>query len=330
MRLAVLGAGAWGSAFAISMAGRHDACLWSRHPGHVDAMLRERANTRYLPGVALPENLRLTADPEAALSGCELAVVAVPLAGLRATLMQVGRLRPGLPVLYLCKGFESGTGQFPHEVAEAALGPGTPAAVLSGPSFAADVARGAPAAVTLAARDGAFAARLSAALHGGRLRIYSTDDLTGVEVAGAVKNVVAIAAGISDGLGLGDSARAALVTRGLAEITRLGMRLGGRMETFLGLAGAGDLILTCTGGLSRNRRVGLGLAGGASLAAVLAGLGHVAEGVSTAPEVCRVAERAGADMPIVQAVAQVLDGSLRPDAAVEMLLSREPRPEHRA
>jgi glycerol-3-phosphate dehydrogenase (NAD(P)+) len=234
---------------------------------------------------------------------------------------------PVAPVVWLCKGFEAGTAQFPHEVAEAVLPPSVPRGALSGPSFAEEVARGLPAAVTLGSPDAEFAERAARELNGPRLRIYSTEDLPGVELGGAVKNVLAIAAGVSDGLGLGLSARAALMTRGLAEMTRLGVRLGGRVETFLGLSGAGDLILTCTGDLSRNRRVGLALARGETLAAILEDLGHVAEGVSSAREVLRRARGAGVEMPITEAVCRLLDGEIRADQATELLLRRDPKAE---
>jgi glycerol-3-phosphate dehydrogenase (NAD(P)+) len=213
-------------------------------------------------------------------------------------------------------------------VAAEELGNEVARGVLSGPSFAQEVARGVPAALTLAAPDAAFAARTARALHSRRLRIYSSDDVTGVEVGAAVKNVIAIAAGISDGLGFGESARAALVTRGLAEVTRLGMGLGGRAETFMGLSGVGDLILTCTGSLSRNRQVGLRLAAGQPLPRILDELGHVAEGVHSAREVLNLARRVSAEMPIVSAVCEVLEGRLAPQAAVDQLLSRDPKPEH--
>ena len=231
--------------------------------------------------------------------------------------------------MWLCKGFESGSAKLPHQVASEELPAGTARGVLSGPSFAQEVARGVPAAVTLAASEEDFAAHIARELHSPRLRIYSSADLIGVEIGGAVKNVIAIAAGISDGLGFGESARAALVTRGLAEVTRLGLRLGGRAETFMGLSGVGDLILTCTGNLSRNRQVGLRLATGRALADILRELGHVAEGVHSSREVLKIANSVGADMPIVEAVCGVLFEELKPQDAVTQLLSRDPKPEHR-
>ncbi|HTS54894.1 MAG TPA: NAD(P)H-dependent glycerol-3-phosphate dehydrogenase [Burkholderiales bacterium] len=329
MKLAMLGAGAWGTALAVTLSARHEVRLWMRDPAQCKAMHASRANQRYLPGILLPDALELTSDWRAALTGSGVAIIAVTVAGLRDTLRKVAAVQPPPPVIWLCKGFEVGSSKLPHQVAAEELRDEVPRAALSGPSFAQEVARGIPAAVTLAASEAPFATRMARELHSSRLRIYSSDDLIGVEVGGAVKNVIAIAAGISDGLGFGESARAALVTRGLAEMTRLGLRLGGRQETFMGLSGAGDLILTCTGRLSRNRQVGLRLAAGQSLPDILQELGHVAEGVHSAREVLRLARTVSADMPIVSAVCDVLDEQLTPEAAVDKLLSRDPKPEHR-
>jgi glycerol-3-phosphate dehydrogenase (NAD(P)+) len=327
--IAILGAGAWGTALAIQLAPRKAVALWVRDAALCAAMQRSRINERYLPGFTLPGSVRIESDAADALASCELAVIATTVAGLRPTLQLVNIVQPPPPVIWLCKGFEAGTSRLPHQVAAELLPAAAMRGVLSGPSFAQEVARGVPAAVTLASTDAGFAARAARTLHGGRLRIYSSDDLIGVEVGGAVKNVIAIAAGISDGLGFGESARAALVTRGLAEITRLGIRLGGKAETFMGLAGVGDLLLTCTGNLSRNRRVGLALASGKPLQAILDELGHVAEGVYSAREVVRLAHQLGADMPIAQAVCSILYDGVAPQAAVESLLSREPKAENR-
>ncbi len=269
----------------------------------------------------------LTGDLARALDGAELMLAAVPTNGLRATLRAARASGPGVPIIWLCKGFESGQARLPHQVCAEELAPGVPRAVLSGPSFAEEVARGLPAALTLASADGGFAREAARALHASTLRIYPSEDVVGVEAAGAVKNVMAIAAGVSDGLELGLSARAALITRGLAEMTRLGVALGGRVETFMGLAGAGDLILTCTGDLSRNRRVGLALARGAALAEVLATLGHTAEGVFTARAVAQLAGELGVEMPITRAVCRVLDDPRQARAAVQELLSREQKAE---
>lgn len=327
MKLAILGAGAWGTALGIAMSARHQTTLWCRDPQQYERLRAERINSRYLPGIPLPAALRLTGDAAEALSTCDLAIAAVPAASLRDTLRLAAGLpgRPGL--VWLCKGFESGSGKLPHQIAAEELGAAWPYAALSGPSFAGEVARGLPAAVTLASSDTAFAISASRELHTGRFRVYSSDDLPGVEIGGAVKNVIAIAAGVCDGLKLGNSARAALITRGLAEMTRLGLALGGRMETFMGLAGAGDLVLTATSDLSRNRRVGLGLASGRRLADVLADLGHVAEGVWTAREVDRLATQTGVDMPIAAAVWRLLDGQVSVQVAFEELMNREPKQE---
>jgi glycerol-3-phosphate dehydrogenase (NAD(P)+) len=328
VNIAVLGGGAWGTALAIALGGRHRVQLWARDPQQREQMRKDRCNARYLPGFAFPASLDVTDTPADALAGSDLAVLGVTVAGLRSSMQLVAAAARPIPVIWLCKGFETGSAKLPHQVAAEELPPAAPRGVLSGPSFAQEVARGVPAAVTLAATDLEFASMLARELHTPRLRIYSSDDITGVEVGGAVKNVIAIAAGIGDGLGFGESARAALITRGLAEITRLGLRLGGRLETFMGLSGVGDLILTCTGSLSRNRKVGLRLAAGRPLAAILEELGHTAEGVSSAREVHRLALGVQADMPIVDVVCRVLDQGLAPQEAVELLLSREPKPEH--
>lgn len=323
-RVAVLGAGAWGSAIACVLAGRHEVALWARDAAQAQAMANTRRNERYLPGVAIPAALALTADFSRAVARADLVLGATPVAGLREVLQRLGA---ALPFVWLCKGFEEGSGLLPHEIAAQAVGQGTRCGALSGPSFADEVARGLPCALTLASKDAAFAREAAAIVHGGRMRVYYSTDLVGVEIGGAVKNVMAIAAGISDGLGLGLNARAALITRGLAEIARLGTALGGSPETFFGLAGAGDLILTATGDLSRNRRVGVELARGRKLHDILHDLGHVAEGVRSAKEVARLAKAKSVDMPVSDAVNAVLEGRLTPAAAVQSLLSRDPKEE---
>jgi glycerol-3-phosphate dehydrogenase (NAD(P)+) len=326
MRIAVLGAGAWGTALAIAFAGRHQVSLWSRDPARVAEMSSRRENACYLPDCPFPPALQVTADFRAALAGADLAILAAPLAGLRPMLEQLKTTALAMPFLWVCKGLESGSGLLPHQVVDEVMGE-VPCGVLTGPSFALEVARGLPAAVTLAAADAAFAAKTAHSLHGGKLRIYASEDLIGAEVGGAVKNVLAIATGICDGLGLGNNARAALITRGLVEITRFGEALGARRETFMGLAGMGDLMLTCTGDLSRNRRVGLLLAEGKALPDIVRELGHVAEGVPAAREVARRAAELGIDMPITRAVTAVLDGRITPAAAVEQLMARDPKHE---
>lgn len=328
MNIAILGAGAWGTGLGIALARRHPVSLWARDPAQAEEMAGTRCNRRYLPDAVLPLELSVTADMDAALSGAALVIAGTPVSGLRPLAQTLCAQGMRTPVIWLCKGFEEGTGLLPHQVMEAVYGEALPACgALSGPSFALEVAQGLPCALTLAARDAGFARTTAAALHGGRLRVYYTSDLIGVEVGGAVKNVLAIAVGISDGMGLGQNARAALVTRGLAEIQRLGVALGGSADTIMGLTGAGDLILTATGTLSRNRRVGLELARGKSLATILAELGHVAEGVRSAREVLGLAERCSVDMPIARAVGAVLAGTVSAQAALELLLSRDPRSE---
>lgn len=315
-RIAVLGAGAWGTAIACALAPRHDVTLWARDAAQAQAMAQSRRNQRYLPGIEIPPAVRITAElPQ----GAGLLLAATPVAGLREL---SARLAATASVVWLCKGFEAGSGELPHQIVQQPR-----CGALSGPSFADEVARGLPCALTLASRDAAFAREAAALLHGGRLRVYTSADLVGVEIGGATKNVMAIAVGISDGLGLGQNARAALITRGLAEIARLGAALGGQAETFMGLAVAGDLILTATGDQSRNRRVGLALARGETLAKILADLGHVAEGVRSAKEVHKLAQAKGVDMPVTAAVNAVLDGRLQPAQAVEQLLTRDPKAE---
>jgi glycerol-3-phosphate dehydrogenase (NAD(P)+) len=321
-RVAVLGAGAWGTAIAAVLSARLEIALWARDAAQAAALSKRRYNERYLPGIPLPSPVWVTSDLGEAVKGAALALAATPVAGLREVLPRVK-----LPLVWLCKGFEEGTGLLPHEIAGETMGRDARCGALSGPSFAAEVARGLPCALTLASKDAGFAREAAAMLHGGRMRVYYSADLVGVEIGGAVKNVMAIAAGISDGLGLGFNARAALITRGLAEMARLGAALGGAAETFFGLAGAGDLILTATGDLSRNRRVGLELAQGRPLADILARLGHVAEGVRSAKEVARLAKAKGVDMPVSDAVNAVLAQRLAPAKAVELLLSRDPKQE---
>jgi glycerol-3-phosphate dehydrogenase (NAD(P)+) len=318
MRVAVLGAGAWGTAIACVLGARMEVALWARDAQQARVLSQTRRNERYLRGIEIPAGVSITGDLAQATSAISLALVATPVAGLRALLQ---KLQP--PLVWLCKGFEQGSGALPHQIAAEVLGEKALFGALSGPSFAEEVARGLPCALTLASRDAAFAREAAAIVHGGRMRVYYSADLVGVEIGGAVKNVMAIAAGISDGLGLGLNARAALITRGLAEIARLGAALGAAPETLMGLAGAGDLILTATGDLSRNRKVGVELARGKSLKDILQDLGHVAEGVCSAKEVLNLSLKRNIEMPVTQAVNAVLEGKLKPAAAVEQLLSRD-------
>lgn len=323
MNITVMGAGAWGTALAISLAAHHAVTLWARDEKQVLEMRASRCNLRYLPDVMLPESLALSCDFDAAITGAELIILSVPTAALRMTLerlVETGRDLPG--VVWLCKGFEAETALMPHQIAEQVLPGGVPRGVLSGPSFALEVARGLPAALVLASADERFASSIAHALHHVILRVYASNDVTGVEVGGAIKNVMAIAAGVCDGMKLGNNARAALITRGLAEITRLGLKLGGQTETLSGLSGAGDLILTCTGDLSRNRQVGLMLAQNRDLKDILRQLGHVAEGVYAAREVYRLAQRVGVDMPISEAVYRVLYDHIPVADMVKNLLNR--------
>lgn len=329
MKLAVLGAGAWGTAISIRLAARHTATLWVRDAQAARQLAATRSNQRYLPGFTIPDAIKITAALAFAIEGCDLILVATTTAGLRPTLRQLTAAGNATPVVWLCKGLEAESAQLPHQIAASELPTTLSRAVLSGPSFASEVARGLPAALTLASHDPDFASHVARELHDHALRLYSSDDIIGVEIAGAVKNVMAIASGICDGLGLGYNARAALITRGLAEITRLGLKLGGRLETFMGLAGAGDLILTCTGDLSRNRTVGIKLAQDLPLAQVLRELGHVAEGVYTAREINRIARGLGIEMPITRAVCRVMDENIPARDAVQELLQRDPKPEHR-
>jgi glycerol-3-phosphate dehydrogenase (NAD(P)+) len=335
MKVAVLGAGAWGTALANQLAARHDTLLWGRDAGRISAMAAVRRNDAYLPDIALEPALRLDADLARALEHARdeasLVVVATAIAGLGelcAAMRETHRIPACL--VWVCKGFDARTHRLPHTLVAEILGEHASCGVLSGPSFAREVAAGLPVALTVASRSAACAQRTVEAFHHGAMRIYTSDDVTGVEVGGAVKNVLAIATGISDGLGLGLNARAALITRGLAEMTRLGSALGGRADTFTGLAGLGDLILTATGDLSRNRKVGLELAQGRGLAEILASLGHVAEGVRCAQAVLGMARAHGVDMPITAAVCAVLFDGEAPSAAVETLLRRDAKAEARA
>lgn len=327
LRIAVLGAGAWGTALAQSFADSHAVVLWGRDADHIATTRAAGENARYLPGIPLHPDLELTADIGEAARGADLHLVVTPLAGLRDTVRNLRRIQPGTPLIWACKGLEAQSGRLPHEIVDEELGSSAPSGVLTGPSFAAEVARGLPAAITLASKDAGFARHWVHALHQPRLRLYANTDLVGCEIGGAIKNVMAIAAGVSDGMGFGLNTRAALITRGLAEIARLAQAMGGHTETLMGLAGMGDLILTCTGDLSRNRRVGLALAAGKGLPDILRELGHVAEGVSTAREVVRLAGRHGVEMPICEAVDALLHEGLAAREAVERLLARDPKDE---
>lgn len=326
MKLAILGAGAWGTALAVNFAQHHKVTLWARNPAQVATMQAELCNKRYLPDVTLPDKVQLSSDLADSIANADTIIVATPSNAFRSTLNKIADKVGTTPIIWVCKGFETGTMKLAHQIANETLSAITPRGVLSGPSFAKEVAAGLPTALTLASEQTA-ALDLASQLHNHHLRIYTSTDVIGVEVGGALKNVIAIAAGISDGLHFGYNARAALISRSLAEMTRLGHKLGGQSATFMGLTGMGDLILTATADLSRNRQVGLRLAAGMSLEAILRDLGHIAEGVTTAREVEQLAQKLGVDMPIVHAVCQILYQGVTPKTAVEALLNREPKAE---
>ena len=336
MKIIVLGAGAWGTALAVSAAShRSDSpavTLWARDPQQARDMVQQRENSRYLPGIALPPTLHISdaalTDLLSQLLANDLVVIATPMSALRGMLTVLQHF-PG-QVAWLCKGFEaavaSNPGRLGHEILSD-IAPQLRAGILSGPSFAQEVARSQPTALVAASLHTSVREALVAAFHNPNVRVYANDDVVGVEVGGAVKNVLAIATGLCDGLQLGLNARAALITRGLAEMTRLGVALGAKPETFMGLSGLGDLVLTATGDLSRNRKVGLALAQGQSLQQAVQALGHVAEGVYSARTVLQRAQSLGVSMPITESVVALLDGALRPDQAVAALMGRGPAAE---
>ena len=330
MNITVLGAGAWGTALAIQASAAHAVCLWARDAQQVQAMQMEGRNAAYLPDESLPSGLQLSNDFAAAVNHADggLIVIATPVAGLGEMLNRLNdAVSASTGVLWLCKGFQQTSGRLGHEIAFATAPNLTRVGVLSGPSFAAEVARKQPTALVAASRDLLLTHDAVAAFHSDCLRIYTSSDVVGVEVGGAVKNVLAIATGLTDGMALGLNARAALITRGLNEMTRLGMALGARADTFMGLSGLGDLVLTATGDLSRNRQVGMRLAQGQPLAHIVADLGHVAEGVHSAAVVLQRAQSVNVEMPITQAVVGVLNGELTPKGALENLMGRDARAE---
>ena len=336
MKIIVLGAGAWGTAVAMSAAQHpagHAVTLWARDAAQAAQMQTQRHNARYLPGITLPPFLTLAHGDFAALwTGADLVIVATPMAALRGMLQALQGC--AAPVAWLCKGFEAvpagadpaSFGLLAHEI-QAQTAPNLIAGVFSGPSFAQEVALGQPTALVAASPHAQVRDALVNAFHSPSVRVYANEDIVGVEVGGAVKNVLAIATGLCDGLALGLNARAALITRGLAEMTRLGLALGARPDTFMGLSGLGDLVLTATGDLSRNRRVGMLLAEGKTLPQAVESLGHVAEGVYSARTVAQRAAALGVDMPITRAVVALLDGQLTPADAVVTLMGRGPASE---
>jgi glycerol-3-phosphate dehydrogenase (NAD(P)+) len=331
-RIAILGAGAWGTALAIHLARRHASTLWTRSESAAAGMRERRENAAYLPGFALPAELAITADPAEAAAEAEIVVSVVPSEHLRATYELFGpHLRPGQLLVSATKGIEDGSLLRMSEViGEAAAGFGLrlPVGVLSGPSFAQEVAAGSPTALTITARDAGLAARVQREFGGATLRVYTNDDVVGVELGGALKNVIAIASGVVAGLGLGHNTAAALITRGIAETTRLALACGGRRETLAGLSGIGDLVLTCTGSLSRNRLVGIELGKGRPLGEILAGLGgKVAEGVRTTHAALGLAAKHGIEMPITAQMGLILDEGKSPLEAVRELMARPGRDE---
>ena len=329
MIIAVLGAGSYGTALAIQLARLgNDTRLWGRSAGHLQQLAAERVNAEYLPGCKFPPALAPTADLRAAVTGADDLLIAVPSHALHAVLRIVAPLlTPAQGIASACKGLEPDTGKLGHEVVEDILGKGRKFAAISGPTFAKEVGLGMPTAVTVASTDAEYADKIVQALHGNGFRAYTSDDVIGVEVGGSVKNVLAIAVGIADGLGLGANTRAGVITRGLAEIMRLGEAMGGHRDTFMGLAGLGDLVLTCTDDQSRNRRMGLLLAKGRSVKDAQAEIRQVVEGVRVAPEVLRLARKHGIEMPISEQVVRVLAGEIKPVDAVRALATRPPRAE---
>jgi glycerol-3-phosphate dehydrogenase (NAD(P)+) len=321
----VLGAGSWGTALAIQFAraGRR-TFLWGRDTAHLTQLASERVNQRYLPDAAFPAALNVEANLQRALANCQDILVAVPSHALRSTLTEIAPLiRDGMRLAWATKGFELHTGLLPHQVAAQVLHERLPMAVISGPTFAREVGAGLPTAMTVAGTDETFARALATSLSGNNFRVYTSTDVIGVEVGGAVKNVLAIGAGMSDGLGFGANTRIALITRGLVEMTRLGVALGAKRETFMGLAGLGDLVLTCTDNLSRNRRFGLAMAAGKTSAQAQKEIGQVVEGVQAAQAVREVAQRLQVELPICEQVYAVLYEHIAPSQAVKQLMNRE-------
>lgn len=329
-KVAVLGAGSWGTALAALIA-RHDhpTVLWGRDAATVAAIDAGGENPRYLPSVALPGGLRATPSLHEALADADLVLVVVPSHAFAETLRALAPLRPPhAGVAWATKGFEPGSGRFLHEVAAEVLGDDVPLAVVTGPSFAKEVAEGLPTALTVHSDDAGFCRQVADALHGPAFRAYTGNDMRGAELGGAMKNVLAVATGVADGMGLGLNARAGLITRGLNEMLRLNIALGGRPETLMGLAGLGDLVLTCTGDLSRNRRLGLALGRGASIADAVREIGQVVESLQTADEVMRLANAHGIELPIAEGVRDVLHGAVTPAEGLARLMARERKAEY--
>ena len=333
MNVCVLGAGAWGTALAIHIAKKNNVVLWARDSSHVSGMQKSRSNPLYLGDFIFPKNLALENDLEIAIEGAEILISVVPTSGFRSVLNKIQKINKNIPIIWANKGLEKGTAKLPHEVAIDELGSLNADSerhfgVISGPSFAAELVRTLPTAVTMASINEDLSSMVAKLFHHSNMRVYTSNDVIGVSVGGALKNVIAIASGISDGMGFGNNARAALITRGLTEISRFGVALGAKQETFNGLAGAGDLVLTCTGEYSRNREVGIRLAKGQDLKEILTGLGHVAEGVFTAAEVVGRSKKLGIEMPITQEVFAVIHKKKSPREAVLDLLDRSIKQEN--
>jgi len=329
-KIAVLGAGSWGTALALQLdrSGSH-SILWDRDTGNLEKIRASRFNQQYLPGIDIPESIVIETDILTAVKASDHVLVVTPshaFASVMKTIRKV--LVPGQGVAWACKGFEPGSGRLLHQVAMEVLPENTPLAIVTGPSFAKEVAMNLPTAVTVAGPESDFTGIMAAALHGGRFRAYTSDDMIGAELGGAVKNVMAVATGICDGMELGDNARAALITRGLAEMMRLGAALNAKPETLMGLAGAGDLILTCTGDLSRNRRLGLKLGKGKKLEQALEEIGQVVEGVNSAVEVQRLATQHNVNMPITEQVNGIIHHDWDPAEGVASLMAREQKAEY--
>jgi len=329
-QIAVLGAGSWGTALALQLDRSGSHCiLWDRDTENLEKVRQTRSNERYLPGIHIPESIVIENEMLAAVKAADHVLVVTPshaFASVMKTIREV--LMPGQGVAWACKGFEPGSGRLLHQVAMELLPESTPLAIVTGPSFAKEVAMNLPTAVTVAGTDSNFTRIMAGALHGGRFRAYTSEDMVGAELGGAVKNVMAVATGICDGMALGDNARAALITRGLAEMMRLGVALNAKPETLMGLAGAGDLILTCTGDLSRNRRLGLKLGAGKTLEQALEEIGQVVEGVNSAAEVQRLAIQHDINMPITEQVNGIIHLGWNPSEGVARLMAREQKAEY--
>ena len=327
MKFAVIGAGSWGTALAIQLARNGTTYLWGRKPQHIDEMQKSRKNQKYLPGIVFPDNLIPEKDLEKAISSSDAVLVVSPSHAFAEILEKITPYLQERPLAWASKGFEPGSGRFLHQVAEDIIGKDHPMALVTGPSFAKDVAEGKPTLVTVASNSDQFARDVAYALHNSQFRVYISHDMIGAELGGAVKNVLALATGICDGMQLGDNTRAAILTRGMAEMMRLGQAMNCKPETLMGLSGLGDLVLTCTGDLSRNRRMGLALGRGQSIEEAKTEIGQVVEGINTADEVMHLKKKYNVDMPISEHVWKVVNGLMTPAEAVKELMSREVRQE---